>query len=332
MLTTATCCWRMQGGHDLIEPLQEMHAVGQAGHGIVARHEEDFLAGFQLFGTVTGDLGEAQQAAIFSIDGIDHHVGPEARTILAYAPALVLELALAQGDGQVGLGQAGQAIGDLIEDRVMLADDFLVGITLEAPGTGVPAGHHAIRTQQVDGVILDALYQQAVSVRGTVFGQVILLAHVGLSQGRLPDLRCPSRDRRPQAVFRPVDPAMLLKPPLYAGRIEAIFRDLPERRAAPTRLADSPYNSPATFTAPLRPARLSQRRYKNSSAKSSRSIIHAAITPAAFHRPALGPLLQRRIADPVRFPFFYWYQFAWVPLTSLIIWLVYRDGLKKGVE
>ena len=23
------------------------------------------------------------------------------------------------------------------------------------------------------------------------------------------------------------------------------------------------------------------------------------------------------------FPFFYWYQFAWVPATALIVWLVY---------
>ncbi|MCJ2055074.1 DUF3311 domain-containing protein [Methylobacterium sp. J-048] len=30
--------------------------------------------------------------------------------------------------------------------------------------------------------------------------------------------------------------------------------------------------------------------------------------------------------DPVLFgfPFFYWYQLAWVPLTSLILYLVYR--------
>jgi len=32
------------------------------------------------------------------------------------------------------------------------------------------------------------------------------------------------------------------------------------------------------------------------------------------------------------FPFFYWYQFAWVPVTSLLIWIVYRDGVRKGVE
>ena len=25
------------------------------------------------------------------------------------------------------------------------------------------------------------------------------------------------------------------------------------------------------------------------------------------------------------FPFFYWYQLIWVPLTSLLIWLVYRS-------
>jgi hypothetical protein len=24
------------------------------------------------------------------------------------------------------------------------------------------------------------------------------------------------------------------------------------------------------------------------------------------------------------FPFFYWYQLAWVPIASLLIWLVYR--------
>jgi hypothetical protein len=30
--------------------------------------------------------------------------------------------------------------------------------------------------------------------------------------------------------------------------------------------------------------------------------------------------------DPVLFgfPFFYWYQLAWVPLTSLLLWIVYR--------
>lgn len=40
----------------------------------------------------------------------------------------------------------------------------------------------------------------------------------------------------------------------------------------------------------------------------------------------LVPLYNRH--DPVLFgfPFFYWYQLAWVPLASLIIWLVYRSA------
>ncbi|WDS36366.1 DUF3311 domain-containing protein [Pseudoxanthomonas sp.] len=31
-------------------------------------------------------------------------------------------------------------------------------------------------------------------------------------------------------------------------------------------------------------------------------------------------------------PFFYWYQFLWIPLTSLIIWLVYRHEYKTHGE
>jgi hypothetical protein len=32
------------------------------------------------------------------------------------------------------------------------------------------------------------------------------------------------------------------------------------------------------------------------------------------------------------FPFFYWYQFAWVPITSLLIWLVYRSRTPDEAE
>ena len=31
-------------------------------------------------------------------------------------------------------------------------------------------------------------------------------------------------------------------------------------------------------------------------------------------------------------PFFYWYQLAWVPLTSLLIWIVYRNGARKAEQ
>jgi hypothetical protein len=32
------------------------------------------------------------------------------------------------------------------------------------------------------------------------------------------------------------------------------------------------------------------------------------------------------------FPFFYWYQLLWVPITALLIWIVYRDGERHGEE
>ena len=34
-----------------------------------------------------------------------------------------------------------------------------------------------------------------------------------------------------------------------------------------------------------------------------------------FHDPTL-----------LGFPFFYWYQLAWVPVTALLTWIAYRSG------
>ena len=32
------------------------------------------------------------------------------------------------------------------------------------------------------------------------------------------------------------------------------------------------------------------------------------------------------------FPFCYWYQLLWVPITALLIWIVYRRGVARGDE
>ncbi len=39
---------------------------------------------------------------------------------------------------------------------------------------------------------------------------------------------------------------------------------------------------------------------------------------------ALVPLYNKAEPSLFGFPFFYWYQLLWVPLTSLLIYLVYR--------
>lgn len=52
--------------------------------------------------------------------------------------------------------------------------------------------------------------------------------------------------------------------------------------------------------------------------------------------PFLGllwvPLYNQTTPTLFGVPFFYWYQLAWVPLTSLLIWIVYRDGVRRGDE
>ena len=36
------------------------------------------------------------------------------------------------------------------------------------------------------------------------------------------------------------------------------------------------------------------------------------------------PFYNSRIPDVWGFPFFYWYQLLWVPITAFLTWLVYR--------
>lgn len=46
----------------------------------------------------------------------------------------------------------------------------------------------------------------------------------------------------------------------------------------------------------------------------------------------LTPLYNSETPTLFDFPFFYWYQLAWVPVTSLLIWIVYRSEKNKGGE
>ena len=45
--------------------------------------------------------------------------------------------------------------------------------------------------------------------------------------------------------------------------------------------------------------------------------------------PFLGllavPLYNARLPELFGFPFFYWYQLIWVPITALVTWLVYGE-------
>ena len=67
------------------------------------------LLGGLAFGQVARDLGKADQLAGRLADRIDDDVGPEARAVLADAPAFALELAFARGGLQRPRRQAGLA-------------------------------------------------------------------------------------------------------------------------------------------------------------------------------------------------------------------------------
>jgi hypothetical protein len=44
------------------------------------------------------------------------------------------------------------------------------------------------------------------------------------------------------------------------------------------------------------------------------------------------PLYARATPELFGFPFFYWYQFAWVPASVVITWLVYSRTQTRGPE
>src|SRR6185503_13600046 len=74
-----------------------------------------------LLGHVAGDLGEADQLALAVVDAVDDDARPEARTVLAHAPALADELAFAPGRVEHLLRHARLAVLLGVEGREVLA-------------------------------------------------------------------------------------------------------------------------------------------------------------------------------------------------------------------
>ncbi len=44
------------------------------------------------------------------------------------------------------------------------------------------------------------------------------------------------------------------------------------------------------------------------------------------------PFYNQSLPDLFGFPFFYWYQLVWVPVTSLITWIVWRSTKRSDAE
>ena len=177
------------------------------------------------FGEVAGDLGKAQQFAGRIADRIDHDAGPETGAILADAPALRLEPAFALGGVERTGGEAGHAVFLRIEAGEILTHNLFGAVALEPFGTAVPAGDRADRVDHVDGIVSDALHQQAEAflaaaqflLRGAAFGEVA--GHLGKAEqmaGGVADRIDHHIGPEPGAILAQA-PAFRLEPPFDLG-------------------------------------------------------------------------------------------------------------------
>src|SRR5690606_29969510 len=136
----------------------------------VALHEQrgTLLGGEQLIFHVLrlidllGHLGETGCLALAIAHGADHDIGPEAGTVLAHAPAFVLDPAVARGDLQFSRKGAVRSSFGWVEHGEMPANDFRGTVSLDPLSAGIP-GHDATRpVEREDGVVRHAVYEMAV--------------------------------------------------------------------------------------------------------------------------------------------------------------------------
>ena len=113
------------------------------------------------FSDVPRHFSKPAQSAFLIVQRGDHHVGPESRTVLAYAPALVFEPALfCRGLEFIGRLAFLDPL-DRVETREMLAEDLLGEIPCDAFGPCTPTAYASLTVEHDNGVILHPRHQQA---------------------------------------------------------------------------------------------------------------------------------------------------------------------------
>src|SRR4051812_46224584 len=122
-------------------------------------HALQLELGLAPLGDVAGDLGKADQPAVF-LDGVDDDAGPEERAVLADTPAFLLIAAVLPGNSERPRGLAVGLVGGGVKPRKMLADDFLRQVALDALPADVPAGYDSIRVEHIERVVGYSLDQQ----------------------------------------------------------------------------------------------------------------------------------------------------------------------------
>src|SRR5690606_17898267 len=88
---------------------------------------------------------------------------PEGCAVLADAPALALETAVAQRRRQRLLRQSAATVFFGIEAGKAFTDNLVGSVALEPLRTGVPAGDGPVRIEHVDGIVGDGIAQQTIA-------------------------------------------------------------------------------------------------------------------------------------------------------------------------
>ena len=127
-----------------------------------------FLLGAATLGEVTRDLRESDHGATLVAQRRDDDVGPEARSVLAKPPPLVLEPAISRRGHELHFGLSGGDVLGGIERGEVPSDDLVRLISLEVRGAGVPREDVAARVEGEDGVVANAGDEETIELGGLV--------------------------------------------------------------------------------------------------------------------------------------------------------------------
>src|SRR5690606_26129884 len=110
-------------------------------------------------GQVACHLRETLQGSPLVEDRRNDGIGPEPRSVLADAPALVFSASLPRRGGQLALRPAGGYVFGWVKDGDVPADDLGIGVTLDALPALVPTDDAAFGIEPEDGIVLHLLDQ-----------------------------------------------------------------------------------------------------------------------------------------------------------------------------
>src|SRR2546421_9367250 len=129
------------------------HSIGELTNRLHLLRLTELLVDGAALRHVACDLSKPDQDTGTVVDGVDDHIRPERRAVLAYAPTLRLESSVPSGDRQCAVRQPVFLILRGVEPGKMLTNNLLCPIALDPLGAGVPVGDDASRIQHENGVI-----------------------------------------------------------------------------------------------------------------------------------------------------------------------------------